>query len=211
MVLDVLKSLSPLKSAGPDNVFPALLQKEAVFLSPHLAALFNACLRLTYIPKAWQESRVVFIPKPGKANYATPKSYRPISLTSFLLKTMERTIDTMIKSSIPNDALKYKQHAYVKGRSVETALHEVVHYIEGTFAEKMYTLAVCIDIEGAFNNVSTNTLIQSLDTFEVNRAIIDWVNYIRRNRWISCSIQDITIRDKVGQGTPQGAILSPLL
>ncbi|XP_061397178.1 pickpocket protein 19-like [Musca vetustissima] len=99
MVLEALKRFLPLKAAGP------------VFLSPHLAAIFNVCLGLTYTPKAWQEARVVFIPKPGKANYVTPKSSRSISLTSFLLKTMERTIDTMIKTSIPNDTVKYKQHA----------------------------------------------------------------------------------------------------
>ncbi|XP_061388873.1 uncharacterized protein LOC133323989 [Musca vetustissima] len=33
----------------------------------------------------------------------------------------------------------------------------------------MYTLAVCIDIEGAFNNVSTETLIQSLEAFSVDQ------------------------------------------
>ena len=82
MVRDAIKSFSPYKAAGPDNVFPALLQKEVDYISPYLAALFNACIRFAYTPKAWQEARVVFIPKPGKANYATPKSYRPISLTS---------------------------------------------------------------------------------------------------------------------------------
>ena len=61
---------------------------------------------------------------------------------------MERIVDTMIKSGIPNERLKFKQHAYVKGRSVETALHEVVYTIEESFHKKMYTLAVCIDIEG---------------------------------------------------------------
>ncbi|XP_017875793.1 uncharacterized protein LOC108622427, partial [Ceratina calcarata] len=35
--------------------------------------------------------------KPGKTDYATPKAFRPISLTSFLLKTMEKQIDRYIK------------------------------------------------------------------------------------------------------------------
>ena len=106
MVNEAIKSFSPFKSSGPDGIFPALLQKGAEYIVPHLAVIFTACLKFAYTPKAWQEARVVFIPKPGKASYATPKAYRPISLTSFLLKTMERIVDTMIKSKIPNELLK---------------------------------------------------------------------------------------------------------
>ena len=97
---------------------------------------------------------------------------------------MERIVDTIIKSRIPNERLKFKQHAYVKGRSVETALHEVVYTIEESFHKKMYTLAVCIDIEGASNNVRSDTLIQSLDQFHVDQVLRDWINHMLRNRWI---------------------------
>lgn len=211
MVKEAIKSFAPYKAAGPDGIFPALLQMEVNQISTHLAGIFTACLKFAYTPKAWQEARVVFIPKPGKASYATPKAYRPISLTSFLLKTMERIVDTMIKSRIPSERLKFKQHAYVKGRSVDTALHEVVHNIEESFDKKMYTLAVCIDIEGAFNNVRIDTLIQSLDQFQVDRALRDWINHMLRNRWINCGSHNVNIRDRVAQGTPQGGILSPLL
>ena len=94
---------------------------------------------------------------------------------------------------------------------METALHEVVHTIEESFDKKMYTLAVCIDIEGTFNNVRTDTLIQSLDQFQVDQALRDWIDHMLRNRWINCGSHNINIRDKVAQGTPQGGILSPLL
>lgn len=153
----------------------------------------------------------MFIPKPGKASYENAKAYRPISLTSFLLKTMERIVDDMVKGQIPDELLNFKQHAYVKGRSVETALHEVVHNIEKSFVDKAYTLAIFVDIEGAFNNVQTDTLIQSLAEFKVDRVLIDWIDHMLRNRWINCGAKNINIRDRVFQGTPQGGILSPLL
>jgi hypothetical protein len=38
--------------------------------------------------------RVIFIPKPGRDSYELAKSFRPISLTSFFLKTMERLVDS---------------------------------------------------------------------------------------------------------------------
>jgi hypothetical protein len=41
--------------------------------------------------------RVIFIPKPGRDSYELAKSFRPISLTSLFLKTMERLVDSYIR------------------------------------------------------------------------------------------------------------------
>jgi hypothetical protein len=43
---------------------------------------------------------VVFIPKPGSDTHSRSKDYRPISLTSFMLKTMERLIDRFMQDEI---------------------------------------------------------------------------------------------------------------
>ena len=50
--------------------------------------LLSASLLLGYIPMSWRHTRVVFIPKPGKS-LTQAKSLLPISLTSFILKTLE--------------------------------------------------------------------------------------------------------------------------
>lgn len=45
------------------------------------------------------------------------------------------------------------QHSYQKGKSVETALHEVVKATEKSLKNKEFTMAASMDIEGAFNKV----------------------------------------------------------
>jgi hypothetical protein len=40
---------------------------------------------------------VTFIPKPEKLDYTEAKAYRPFSLSSFLLKTMEKLVDRHIR------------------------------------------------------------------------------------------------------------------
>ena len=44
-------------------------------------------------PAIWGQVKVVFISKPGSYSFSGPSDFRPISLTSFLLKTMDRLVD----------------------------------------------------------------------------------------------------------------------
>jgi hypothetical protein len=69
----------------------------------------------------------VLIPKPGRDTCGRPKGYRPISLTSFLLKTMERPVDRFMRDEmVISTPLHPNQHAYQAGKSTETALHQLV-------------------------------------------------------------------------------------
>ena len=73
----------------------------------------------------------MFIPKPGRNTYSRPRDYRPISLTSFLVKTMERLVDRYLQdkalSFVP---LHPNQHAYQAGKTVEMALHQLIGWVE---------------------------------------------------------------------------------
>jgi hypothetical protein len=46
----------------------------------------------------WRAVRFIFIPKPGCDSYELAKSFRPISLTSFFLKTIEKLVDSYIRA-----------------------------------------------------------------------------------------------------------------
>ena len=43
---------------------------------------------------------MTFIPKAGKANYTKAKAYHTISLSSFMLKMMEKLVDRHIRDEI---------------------------------------------------------------------------------------------------------------
>ena len=206
-----VNSFDPYKSGGKDGIIPAMIQKASGSVVPWLVILFKSCLLENYIPKAWREVRVTFIPKAGKSGHSHPKDYRPISLTSFLLKTLERLIDLKIRGSTGFNRLCKAQHAYCKGRSVESALHEVVNTVEKTLQIKEYTMATFMDIEGAFNNLECKSIQRALEKFNVETAISRWINQMLRSRMIESTWGEATGRKNVSRGTPQGGVLSPLL
>ena len=88
-----INEFKPYKTAGPDGLFSAPLQEGSKILTGHIGRWFTASVAHGYVPKIWRATRVVFIPKPGKENYCAAKSYRPISLTSFLMKALEKLVD----------------------------------------------------------------------------------------------------------------------
>jgi hypothetical protein len=76
-----LGTLKPFKAAGTDEIVPALLQQGEERIAPHLCRIYRACLAYGFIPIAWRQVKVTFIPKPGKLDYTEAKAYRPISLS----------------------------------------------------------------------------------------------------------------------------------
>jgi hypothetical protein len=81
-------SFQPYKSPDIDGIMPIMLQQGLELQAGKLLVLLRASLALGYIPMSCRHIRVVFIPKPGKP-LSQVKSLRPISLMSFILKTLE--------------------------------------------------------------------------------------------------------------------------
>lgn len=211
-ILWAINDLEAYKTAGDDGIFPALLQKGSDFLAPHLQALFRASLRLGYLPKTWRNTLVTFIPKPGKENYGHAGSYRPICLMSFILKTLEKLVDKRLrKVDIMNCPLEKSQHAYQPGKSTESALHDLIHHIDLALDNQMINYTVFIDISGAFDNTSVNTMIEHSENMGIAKWITDWIEMMLKNRRIKAKHESCTIKIIANKGCPQGGVLSPIL
>jgi ribonuclease HI len=205
-----IDSFSPYKSPGPDGIIPIMLQRQKDRVIPWLLQIFKCSLSRNYVPKAWRRVRVVFIPKIGRRGHESPKDFRPLSLTSFVLKTLERLMDIFIRGQAELNLCR-AQHAYLKGKSTETALHEVVRTIEYTLNYKQYTMATFLDIEGAFNNVSIEAIAKALDRFNTKTIVKQWILSMLRTRTITSSMGHANISKQINRGTPQGGVISPLL
>lgn len=207
-----IRHFKPYKSSGNDGIFPALLQRAEHILIPILVKIYRACLEFGYVPMSWRSTRVIFIPKPGKSDYCSAKSFRPISLSSFLLKTLERMIDYYIRDEISgNECLHGGQHAYQAGKSTETALHTLVSKIEKAVLGQKFCLGVFFDIEGAFNQADFDVIIKALKRKRVNGTVIKFVEEFLKTRSATATIRNSSVTRDVTRGLPQGGVLSPLL
>jgi len=198
------------KAAGLDEIKPLVLR----YLTPNIVSLitdiYKGCLKLAYTPTSWRKMKAIFLPKPGKENYDEVKSYRPITLSSFLLKGLERImlwfiLETKLQNALP------RQHAFTKGRSTDTALSEAVNIIERSAMRGKYALGVFLDIEGAFDNLEFETIRRSLEKRGVNNQFTSWYYFLLKNREITVSLNGTERHKRPMKGTPQGGILSPII
>ncbi|KAI5613862.1 hypothetical protein C0J50_9197, partial [Silurus asotus] len=88
-----LKKLKTRKAAGPDGLCPRPLKTCADELGGPLQHLFNLSLRLGIIPTLWKTSCIIPLPKAKQPR--DNKDYRPIALTSHIMKTLESAFDTI--------------------------------------------------------------------------------------------------------------------
>ena len=200
------------KTGGPDNLKPIALQqfiKNPVALK-RLTQLYRAMIELSYTPKIWCDSKVIFLPKPGKDNYEEAKSFRPISLLSFFLKAAERLVLwEMEQNSLKRNPIHRLQYAFKKGFSCETALSELVDEIECNITREKYALAVFLDIAGAFDSLQYNDIISALRSRNASEKLIKWYENFLLRRTAFTEIKGHNKSFSLVQGTAQGAILSP--
>ena len=107
------------KAAGPDGVSSSTLKHCADQLAPIFTTLFNSFLQLSQVPSRFKVSAIIPVPKKPKP--ASLNDYRPVSLTSVVMKVSERLVQKFLRA-ITRDLLDPFQFAYRENRSVDDAV-----------------------------------------------------------------------------------------
>ncbi|XP_078791709.1 uncharacterized protein LOC110013806 isoform X2 [Oryzias latipes] len=107
------------KATGPDSITSRLLRECADQLCVVMLFIFNMSLRLEKVPVLWRTSCLVPVPKVPRPT--EPNHFRPVALTSHLMKAMERIILSHLRTQV-SSALDPLQFAYRPGIGVDDAI-----------------------------------------------------------------------------------------
>ncbi|GFU80275.1 probable RNA-directed DNA polymerase from transposon BS [Trichonephila clavipes] len=179
-----LRAMDLRKSPGPDGIHGFMIGH----LGPHgiqkLLDIFNFSWKIGRLPRDWKRATIIPILKPGK-NTSTSASYRPIGLTSFVCKLMERLV--LARLNRIRDAQNKKP--------------------------TNHTVAALLDLSRTFDRVWRQLLITKLHNyFSIRGRALPWISDFLWDRSIrvkynNCLSDPFAIR----QGVPQGSVLSPVL
>ena len=207
-----IEHFKPDKAAGPDGLKPKVLKQLPEAAIEFLKCIYTACIEMGYTPSKWCHCRVLFLPKPGKKSYKLARSFRPICLSSFLFKTLERlALWRVEQKTLIERPLHFRQFAYQKNMSTEHALTGSVNIIEKAYYRNRMVIVIDLDIKGAFDNVSTQAVIKAMEKKKVEQNITDWYGDYLQNRTCQSTLGGSTKIVKLNKGCPQGGVASPII
>ena len=196
------------KSPGPDGIKPLIFEHLPDELITVLEIIYKSAIHLGYTPKAWKKTKVIFISKPGKDKYDKPKSFRPISLSNYLLKGLERLVGWRMDKALLAHPLHHKQHGFLTGKSTESAISNTVNYIERHIMQKQHCVGVFLDISAAFDSIKPCHVRQALLKHGGDPEMVQWYyNYIG-HRDIIVDMHGNRASFSTGIGFPQGGVCS---
>ena len=198
------------KAAGPDGVSGRILKSCHKELSSVFHRLFQWSLDSNIIPRIWKTSTVIPIPKIPKP--AVLNDFRPIALTSLIMKCFEGLIKDVILVQT-KDYTDPVQFAYCSGRGVDDAILTLMHYIhEHLDKSQNYVRTLFVDFSSAFNTIQPHLLIEKLIKMCVNPRISLWINNFLSHRTQRVLFMN-SVSDNICTSTraPQGCVLSPVL
>ncbi|XP_049275768.1 uncharacterized protein LOC125760115 [Rhipicephalus sanguineus] len=176
-----------------------------------LTDYLQECWASGTIQKEWKCADLVFIPKPGKP--PTLANLRPISITSYVGKLMERVIQTRLlryledNHLLPDTMFGFRPH--LAAPDVMLLLHHQV-VTQRTLDTKVI---VGLDVAKAFDNVLHEAILRQLQTLGVGHRTYAYVRDFLTDRKIKLGVgtANSCIVSPGNRGTPQGSVLSPLL
>ena len=109
-VCDVMYHIDKLKSGkapGLDSITAEHLWFAHPIVAVLLAILFNACIKLCYVPMGFAEGVVIPLLKGGALDNTSTDSYRRITLCSVLSKIFEMLLFDFIRDRITSSDLQF--------------------------------------------------------------------------------------------------------
>ena len=206
-----LSNLKANKACGVDCIHVNALKEVQNFDVP-LSDIFKYSLRNSCLPQVWRDANITPLHKKGSR--MNSNNCRPVSLTSQVMKLMERLVLDALWIHIrdnDNDIISCDQHGFQSGFSCVTQLIECLLDWAHTYGNRQQTDIIYLDFSKAFYTVPRKRLIYKLSKLGIKGSVLRWIESFLADRR-----QRVVLRNGISHWLPvtsgvlQGSILWPV-
>ena len=209
-ICKLLREINPNKAQGPDGIHGQLLKNCAATICFPLCKLFKMSYNSSQIPNDWKLANVVPVHKKGSKN--SVENYRPISLTSLVMKQFEKIVRSELMSRCEH-IINTNQHGFLPQKSCTTQLVQFSDNIARSLNNNSHIDVVYFDFAKAFDSVSHDILLHKLKyIYHIDGLLLNFIKCYLQDRQQRVVIGNcVSVHCKVNSGVPQGSIVGPLL
>ena len=206
---DAMQELSANAAPGPDG-FPAILLKRCCeALSPPLAKIRRKSVSTGEIPGVCKSATIMPIHK-GKSR-AILNNYRPVALTSRLIKVFEKVVrKSIVQFMKDNNLFNNSQHGFLGGRSCLSQL--LIHFDRITYELEngRGVDVIYLDFAKAFDKVDHGITLKKLASIGIKGRLGRWLYSFLTNRTQSVLVEGRKSQPKpVISGVPKDRSWDP--
>ena len=170
LTFEAIDDVKPNAASGPDEIPVILLKNCKEALAEPIHRIWSASLASGTVPSFYKTSYV--FPLHKKDSKALPTNYRPISLTSHIIKIYEQVIrKKLVEYLEQNDLICNKQHGF---RSGQSCLTQLLHHFDD-FLESLTNNAefdsIYLDYAKVFDKVDHKLLMKKLHLYGIHPKI----------------------------------------
>ena len=194
------------------NMHPKMLINLRDLPMKILQQLFNLVLKEG--KWVWNTASVIFLRKNGKKSYRLPGSYRPICITSYIGKLLEKIIAERVNAFLIKEKyLDPTQEGFTVNKNTIRYLNRLQLEIKSDLNNNKTVIALFADMEKAFDSVWKRGLIVKLSKLKIKGKILDLIDDFLFSRIVKLSVNCMEGQEKKTEeyGLPQGSALSPVL
>lgn len=215
-ILTVAKKLKNKESCGDDEISTNIIKYTIDLILDVLTYIINNSFKFGVFPDDLKLAMVKPIFKKGDPQ--SLDNYRPISLLPSFSKLFELLMSDRLIAFFNNcNILSESQHAYRKGKSINTAVFQFTNYINEAIENKEIALGVFLDLSKAYDTVDHSLLLNKLEKYGVRGNVLQWFKSYLLNRKQRVGVMKngklykSEIHSCEGVGIPQGSILGPII
>ncbi|KAJ3645915.1 hypothetical protein Zmor_023534 [Zophobas morio] len=208
LIKDKLHKLDTTKSPGPDGISAKILKECGSSLARPLCMLMKQSFRSGRLPNDWKTATITPVFKKGdKFNAA---NYRPISLTSVVVKLIECIIYDQLVAFLT--VIPREQHGFTPGKSIATNLLCCLDNWTRELDSGGSVDIAYFDFSKAFDRVPKRRLLLKLRHYGIQDSLLRWIESFLSDRIFKVKVGDMFSSPfPVLSGVPQGSVLGPLL